>query len=119
MMGACITLVVYECSGSLALMISRDIITYLVLLLVVGSGIAFYQMNDTVRSEPMTGTVVSIGTATSKYLANAPVLTVHIPDGREVAVVYPAERPLPALGESVNLTRRFNRFFGDGFFLAP
>ena len=97
----------------------RYIVIYLVLLLITGSGIMFYQMNDTVRSEAADGTVTGLGTATSKYLANAPVLTVRVPDGREVAVVYPAERPLPAIGESVKLIRRFNRFFGDGFYLAP
>ncbi len=97
----------------------RDKLQLFLVIIVFGIGFALYHMNVAVRSEEVEGIVTGIGTATDKYLANNPVVTVRVADGREVAVLYPASKDLPKIGDTMKLTRGFNRFIGDQFSYAP
>ena len=97
----------------------RDKLLLFLVIAAFGVGFALYHMNVAVRSEEVEGIVTGIGTATDKYLANSPVITVRVADGREVAVLYPASKPLPKNGDAMKLVRGFNRFLGDQFSYAP
>ena len=97
---------------------ARDIVLFILVMALFGSGFALYHMNVTVESVLINGTITGMGTATDKYLANDPVLTVKVPNGREVAVLFPADQPLPSPGSSIKLMHNTYRFFGDGFQFA-
>jgi len=93
----------------------RDKLLLFLFIAIFGIGFALYHANVAVSSEEVEGVVTGIGTATDEHMANNPVITVQVAGGREAAVLYPASKPLPKIGESVKLLHGINRFIGDSF----